>query len=85
MFDYKQIHYQEELVPEPYAVKGYKHDGYPKGSVCEGMTLIRFINSYRTEEDAVKAHPDLKDDFGYISWGSRIHDEDLKDCSHIKD
>ena len=81
-YDYKQLHFNEELGGEPWVVKGYKHDGYPSNSVCAGMTRIDFLESYESEKDAVDAHPELgtEDD---ISYGSAFLDEPLKDVSHI--
>jgi hypothetical protein len=83
-YDYKQLHYQEEQGKEPYVVKGYKNDGYPKGSVCHGMTKIDFLDSYQTENEAAVAHPELVHE-GEICWGSAFMDRDLKDVSHIPD
>jgi hypothetical protein len=84
-YDYKQLHYNEELGNEPYSVKGYKQDGYPKSSVCHGMTKISFLDSYRTEKDAIAAHPELVGADGETGWGSTFMDKDLKDVSHIPD
>ncbi len=84
-FDYKQLHFNEELFQTPYVVKGYKDDGYPKGSVCEGMTLVQFIDSYKTKEEAIKAHPELYNSEGLEQWGHQHFDDILKDCSHIQD
>jgi hypothetical protein len=36
-------------------VKGY--DTYPRGSVLEGQTRIRFLDAYDTVEEAEKAYP----------------------------
>ena len=83
-FDYKQLHFNEELYQAPYVVKGYKNDGYPKGSVCEGMTLVQFIDSYKTKEEAIEAHPELYDSEGLEQWGHQHFDDILKDCSHIR-
>ena len=85
MSEYKQLHYNEELLPEPYSVKLYDPDGYPKSSVCYGMTKISFLDSYRTEEDAVKAHPELVGADGETEWGCAFMDATLKDVSHIKE
>ena len=84
-FDYKQLHFNEELYNEPWVVKGYKDDGYPKGSVCEGMTLVRFIDSYKTKEEALKEHLELYDSEGLVQFGHEHFDSILKDCSHISD
>ena len=81
-YDYKQLHYNEELGREAYSVKGYKHDGFPKSSVCHGMTRIDFLESYASEEDAIKGRPELVVD-GEASWGCAFMDKDLKDVSHI--
>ena len=81
-YDYKQLHFNEELGREPWVVKGYKHDGYPSNSVCAGMTKIDFLGSYESEERATDAHPELHltDE---VSYGSAFLDEPLKDVSHI--
>tara|TARA_A100001037_G_scaffold244817_1_gene225996 strand:+ start:123271 stop:123540 length:270 start_codon:yes stop_codon:yes gene_type:complete len=81
-YDYKQLHFNEELGREPWVVKGYKHDGYPSNSVCAGMTRIDFLESYESEKDAVDAHPELKVNED-ITYGSSFFDEPLKDVSHI--
>ena len=81
-YDYKQLHFNQELGQEPWVVKGYKNDGYSSNSVCAGMTKIDFLESYETEQDAVDAHPELGSDDD-ISYGSAFLDEPLKDVSHI--
>jgi hypothetical protein len=83
-YDYKQLHFNEELGREPWVVKGYKHDGYPPNSVCAGMTKIDFLESYETENDAIDAHPELHLN-NETSYGSDFLDEPLKDVSHISD
>ena len=83
-YDYKQLHFNEELGREPWVVKGYKHDGYPSTSVCAGMTRIDFLESYESEATAADAHPELLMNDG-ISYGSTFLDEPLKDVSHISD
>lgn len=87
-YDYKQLHYDAEMADmgrEAYTVKGYVRDGYPASSVCHGMTRIDFIESYETEAEAVKAHPELVAPDGEVCWGSAMMDRDLKDVSHIRD
>ena len=81
-YDYKQLHFNEELGREPWVVKGYKHDGYPSTSVCAGMTRIDFLESYESEKDAIDAHPELHLN-NETSYGSAFLDEPLKDVSHI--
>jgi len=83
-YDYKQIHYNPDLGREPYAVKGYKDDGYPSTSVCAGMTRVDFLDSYASEAEAIAAHPELAQD-GEVSRGHALLDADLKDVSHISD
>ncbi len=83
-YDYKQLHYNEELAQCPWVVKGYKSDGYPKSSVLYGQTKIDFIDSYESERDAVEAHPELLHD-NEISYGSAFIDQDLKSVDHIPD
>jgi len=83
-YDYKQLHYNEELAQYPWVVKGYKSDGYPSSSVCAGMTRIQFLDSYESERDAVEAHPELLNN-DEISYGSAFLDEDLKCVDHIPD
>ena len=85
MSKYKQLHYNEELLPEPYSVKLYEPDGYPETSVCHGMMKISFLDSYRTEEDATKAHPELVRADGKTEWGCAFMDAPLKDVSHIQE
>ena len=87
-YDYKQLHYDGEMAEMGYAaytVKGYKKDGYPKSSVCYGMTKIDFIDTYESVDDAVVAHPELVCSDGEVSWGSSYEDSLLKDVSHIPD
>ena len=81
-YDYKQLHFNEELGREPWVVKGYKNDGYPSSSVCAGMTKIDFLESYESEERAIDAHPELHLN-NETSYGSAFLDEPLKDVSHI--
>jgi len=83
MKNYKQLHYNEELGSEPYSVKLYEPDGYPESSVCHGMTKISFLDSYATEAQACKAHPELVGDDGETEWGSAFMDKELKDVSHL--
>ena len=83
-YDYKQLHFNQELGQEPWVVKGYKHDGYPSSSVCAGMTKIDFLESYESEERAIDAHPELHLN-NETSYGSAFLDEPLKDVSHISD
>ena len=85
MSKYKQLHYNEELLPAPYSVKLYEPDGYPETSVCHGMMKISFLDSYRTEEDATKAHPELVGSDGETEWGSAYMDRELKSVSHIQE
>tara|TARA_Y100000310_G_scaffold23361_1_gene22337 strand:- start:1107 stop:1397 length:291 start_codon:yes stop_codon:yes gene_type:complete len=84
-FDFIQLHYNAEIFGAPFVVKGYKADYYPESSVLAGETLVAFIDSYRTEEEAVKAHPLLLDDEGEIVWGSKFMDDHLKNVDHIPD
>ena len=83
-YDYKQLHFNQELGQEPWVVKGYKHDGYSSNSVCAGMTKIDFLESYESEERAIDAHPELGTE-NDVSYGSDFLDEPLKDVSHISD
>ena len=83
-YDYKQLHSNQDGGQYPFTVKGYKNDGYPSTSVCAGMTRIDFIDSYRTEQEAIDANPELVTD-GEVSWGCAFLDKDLKDVSHIPD
>jgi hypothetical protein len=83
-YDYKQLHLSQDDSEFSFTVKGYKNDGYPSTSVCAGMTRIDFIDSYRTEAEAVEANPELVTD-GEVSWGCTFLDKDLKDVSHIPD
>ena len=83
-YDYKQLHFNQELGREPWVVKGYKNDGYPSSSVCAGMTKIDFLESYESEERAIDAHPELHLN-NETSYGSAFLDEPLKDVSHISD
>ena len=71
-YDYKQLHYNEELAQYPWVVKGYKSDGYPSSSVCAGMTRIQFLDSYESERDAVEAHPELLNN-DEINWLNNYH------------
>jgi len=84
-YDYKQLHYNDELAQEPWVVKGYKSDGYPEHSVLAGQTLIQFLDSYATEAEAVSAHPELLASDGEIFYGSAFMDQDLKSVDHIPD
>ena len=83
-YNYKKLHLNEELGREPYVVKGYKVNGYGRRSACKGMTRIDFLQSYESEEEAVKAHPDLVVD-GETNWGCAADDAQLKDVSHIQE
>jgi len=83
-YDYKQLHYNEELAQYPWVVKGYKDDGYPKSSVLYGQTRINFLDSYESERDAVEAHPELLNN-DEISYGSAFLDQDLKCVDHLPD
>ena len=83
-YDYKQLHVEEDFGRTYYTVKGYKSNGYPKHSVCVGMTRINFIDSYESEAEAIEAHPDLVSG-GEVNYGSAWMDKDLKDCSHIQE
>ena len=83
-YDYKQLHIDEDFGATGYVVKGYKSNGYPKNSVCAGMTRIDFIDSYESEAEAIEAHPDLVFD-GEVNYGSAWMDQDLKSVSHIPD
>ena len=83
-YDYKQLHFNQELGQEPWVVKGYKNDGYSSNSVCAGMTKIDFLESYESEERAIDAHPELHLN-NETSYGSAFLDEPLKDVSHISD
>ena len=83
-YDYKQLHFNEELGSEPWVVKGYKSDGYPESSVLHGQTRIQFLDSYESERDAVEAHPELLNN-DERSYGSAFLDEGLKRVAHIPD
>ena len=84
-FDYKQLHYNEELGSEPWVVKGYKNDGYPKSSVLYGQTAVHFIESYESERDAIEDHPELIDQDQEISYGCAFMDQSLKSVDHLPD
>ena len=83
-YDYKQLHYNEELGQHPWVVKGYKHNGYPKSSVLYGQTRINFLDSYGSEGDAIEAHPELLHD-DEICYGSAFLDQDLQSVDHLPD
>ena len=80
-YDYLQLHRDEY----GFTVKGYLNDGYPKHSVCAGMTRIDYLDTFDTEEDALSAFPSLKGEDGEISYGHKLFDDELKDVSHIPD
>ncbi len=84
-YDYKQLHYNDELGREPWVVKGYKSDGYPESSVLAGQTRIQFLDSYASEGEAVSAHPELLGSDGEIFYGSAFMDQGLKSVDHIPD
>jgi len=68
-YDYLKMHAVDGMID----VKSYTHNGYPKSSVCVGMTLIKFVGTFETETDAMVAFPELTED----CYSSKFMDADL--------
>ena len=80
-YDYKQLHFDRDMAEmgrEAWIVKGYKNDGYPTSSVCNGMVRIDFIESYEAENEAIEEHPELILPDGEVSYGNAFMDRELK-------
>jgi hypothetical protein len=79
-YDYLQLHHDLFGL----VVKGYKYDGYPSHSVLAGQTRIDYLDTFDTEEEALKAYPELAPK-GETQWGSQWVDAQIKDASFLPD
>ena len=64
-YDYLQLHRDEY----GFTVKGYLNDGYPKHSVCYGMTRIDFLDAF----DRELVHPDNLLVSDYVKGGIYLY------------